>query len=242
MVDEIKDTTKEVVADPKAAEELEAAKEIADDKMTEVLDKLGLDSVEDLMANYETSQELLDKVGDVDIEKAIEAQAEYEKVQAFWAEQAIAEKEKEELPEETIKRLKQENTDQANHFKNLHNQRVADADDAKAAKSYFGEVNTILGKEDLSKHEKDFVGKFLGVDNKFNEIDIDSKSEVRNMVKDGLKQYDTFKKQIIEDYRAGKIDMPDITKSDQTSVTTESKKITDLKSAGQVFMEMMTKK
>jgi len=239
MNEEIKDATQDVVIEEESVDAEETA---ATTVIDTVLEEYGHESVEDFIAEYKTSKELRDQVGDADITKLMGAQQELERIHAYWAEQETLKKEQDELPEETIERLKREKKIQEDEFKRTVTERSQLEGETKAIRNYNSEVNSILGKESLSKPEQEFAAKFFGVDNPFNEVDINNKVAIRKMVKDGLKNYNDFKLQVIEDYRAGKIEVPEITKSDQTSVTSGEKKITSIRKASQVFAEMLSKK
>jgi len=237
--EEIKDATQKVIVEDK---EVKAEETAATSVIDSVLEEYGHESVEDFIEEYKTSKELRDQVGDADISKLMGAQQELERIHAYWAEQEALAKEKDELPEETIERLKQEKKAQELEYKRSFEEIANREKNDKVVEAYCSEINSILGKEGLSKSEKDFANKFFGVNNPFNEIDISNKVAIQKMVKDGLKGFKEFKLQIIDDYRKGKIEVPEMSESDQTSVTSGEKKIKSIKKASEVFAEMLSKK
>lgn len=210
-------------------------------KIETILEEHGYDNLDEMVQELSASKELQDQVGNRDIKKLLKAQEELDRIHTYWAEKEAEEREKNEMPDETIERLKKEKKELQKKFQKELSARDAEEESAKIIKTYNSEVNNTITKEKLSENEKEFVSKFFGVGNPFNEVDISNKAAVRRMVNDGLKEYKKFKEAIIDDYLKSKGKNPPMSKTDKTSAPS-SGGIKSLKDAHKAFREAMTKK
>jgi len=201
----------------------------AQDRVQDILDKYGYDSIEELEADHDSLKELQDTIGKHDANKLIQDAEYLAKVKEFWAEQDEAKKRDSETPDETIARLEREKKATEQKLKDRdkadakkREQREQQAQAKKMLKSFnstvIGEIDNI---KDLPKEYKPFLKTFLGVENPMNEINIGVKPEVRKTAKNLIKDFRSFEQVVIKRYLDGKIEMPKITPSTETPVSTE---------------------
>lgn len=201
----------------------------AQDRVQDILDKFGYDSLEELEADHDSLKELQDTIGTRDANKLIEDAEYLMRVKEFWAEQDEAKKRDTETHDETIARLEREkkateqklkDRDKADAKKREQKEQQAQA--KKMLKSFnstvVGEIDNI---KDLPKEYKPFLKTFLGVENPMNEINIGVKPEVRKTAKNLIKDFRNFEQIVIKRYLDGKIEMPKITPSPVTPVSSE---------------------
>lgn len=202
----------------------------AQDRVQDILDKFGYDSLEDLEADFDNLKELQDTIGTRDANKLVEDAEYLAKVKEFWAEQDEAKKRESETADETIERLEREkketeqklkDRDKADAKKREEKEQAAQA--KKMLNSFYSTVNDEIGKvKDLPKEYKPFLKTFLGVNNPMNEINIGVKPEVRKTAKALIKDFNNFEQVIIKRYLDGKIETPKISSSStETPVDTE---------------------
>ena len=242
--EEITDTTQTVVETDSTTDntaELDAAKAVQS-KLTEVLEKHGYEDIDEFEADYESSSELRKTVGKRDINKLIGAQDELEKIHEYWAEMKAKKQMETESEDETINRLARENQN-LKLTKKQEAQIIEDQREAKQMiKNYNTEVTSFIDKEEIPKSQRQFLKEYLGVDNKFNDIDISDKNAIKRNAKQGVDTFKKLQKQIIEDYRSGKLAIPDITPVEDNVVATDETKPKNLKEAKKLLLERMTRK
>lgn len=249
-MEEVKDMTQENLEE---GQEVEGSEEESqgqeeqesnvNNKIDNILEQHGYENLDEMLEELTSSKDLREQVGNRDINKLLKAQEELDKIHAFWAEKEAERLEKNEMPDETIERLKKEKKELQKKFQKELTARDEAEESVKAIKKYNSEVNNTLISEGIkSEDEKEFVSKFFGVNNPFNEVDINNKVAVKKMVKQGLKDYQKFKEQIIQEYLDGKQKNPPMKKTDKASVSSSDGGVKSLKQAHKALLESLTKK
>jgi len=210
--------------------------------VNELLEKTGMESLEDLGELLTSSKEIREKLGDLEVDELIERSQELQKVHAFWAEQEEKSKRLDEQPEETIARLEREKIEERRKFRAKEEADDAVIEAEKAIKNYSSTIDTVLETEakDLSPAVKTFLGKYLGVNNPFNDVDITDKVAIRKMAKDGVKDFrDGLLQAVLKDYKAGKLKLIDVSPAEHIAPHIAEKGPGNLKEARGLFMESL---
>ena len=226
-----KEKAAELTAEGKATSEVKAESEKSENRIQEILDKHGYDSIEDLEEGVGTLKELKTLIGDKDAKQLLEDSEYLAKVKEYWKQQEETQKLQDESLEETAQRLKEERDaleKKLNDRDSLDAKKEAEKEEKKQAEKLIKSFNsTVLAEIDsipeLPKEYKPFLREFLGVDNPANEIDLGVKSEIKSMAKDGIKKFQTLEQLIIRRYLDGKISMPKITPTEDAPVKSEKK-------------------
>jgi len=260
---EVKDDTKTVVTDDKdeketpvektdeekaaeltAENEPEVKADESEDRIQEILDKHGYDSLEDLEEQFENLKELQELIGNKDAKQLIEDSEYLAKVKAYWKEQEDLKKQEEESFEETLERYKKEREELEKKLEERDSQEAKKKAEKEArikaeklVESFNETVKAEIDKApELPKEYKPFLREFLGVDNPANEIDIGLKPEVRSMAKEGIKKFQELEQLIIRRYLDGKTSTPKITPAGDPPVD-KDKKPQNLKEARAALFE-----
>jgi len=182
-----------------------------------VLDEYYIDSPEQLGEFLKNLSGLKDRLGDVDLEELKENSALLKKYQRHWAKEEADKKEDGETPEETISRLKKENSAvERELFDNR--QMHEDEADAKDQLQAFGSTvkGTIEADKTIPAEYRPFLGEFLGVNNEINEVSLDDKAGVKKIAKVSAKKLLDFEQLVIKRYLKGKTETPKISSSAET--------------------------
>lgn len=253
MVEEIKDGTKVDVTgtktdvsdkttstqdkDPK----LEAALE-AKEKLDDLLETHGYDSLEDLSTAIQKSNDVATKLGKADLAEILEKASTLDKYNEYWAAEEISKKKTEEEPDESITRLEREIKALKSSKEKEDSDNKALEEASKAVKDFNLEVTSFTeGQEEIPEEYRSFTNEFMGVNNPFNDIDITNKIAVRKMAKDGVKRVQDFEQAVIKRYRDGKIKIPEMTKTESVASETGKVDIKNLKQAKATMLETLTK-
>lgn len=248
MTEEIKDETTEVIEttpdDDKTSEKSKGDEKGKDgalsdvDKKTaektqavqSVLDEYDIDSPEQLSEFLKSLSGLKDQLGDVDLEELQENSALLKKYQRHWAKEEEDKKEDGETPEETIARLKKENSRvEAERNKDREAQERS-FEAGRVLKTFTSTVkSSVEANKDVPVEYQGFLKEFLGVGNEINEVDIYDKAGVKRIAKAGAKKLQEFEQLVIKRYLKGKTETPKISPSAETS----SKKPVQFKSEKQ---------
>jgi len=203
-------------------------------KIESTLEEHGYDNLDEMLEDLKTSRELRQAVGKEDIKELKEAKEWRQKVEAYWAEQKH-QKLRETDPEEYATQLEKEKRERDAK----ESERRAIEENARAIKDYTSEVQSSLSKLDIPDTHKSFIAYSLGVENPFTEVDIQDKVAVRKAIKDGITKYNKLRDSIIEEYRSGKIKVPPITPTGETTVVTEERKPKTIKEATEIYRERL---
>jgi hypothetical protein len=205
----------------------------------EILDEFDLDSPEELKDFVKDLASLKGKIGENDLDKLIENSETLEKFQAHWAKEEQTKLKDSETPEQTIERLEKERDE-------IQGKRKTDSDNRKAkvaaerALDDFNDTVTGVIKSDKTVPDeyRKFFGKFMGVDNPVNDVNIDDKAAVRRLTKASVKDLMDFEQAVIKRYKSGKAKIPVVTKTETDAGSdTDGKKIKSLADARRVFRE-----
>jgi len=176
-----------------------------------LMEKNGLDSVDDLVELAESGKKIKGKEDDIDRLDEIQKKAEkLDKYEAFWKDQEEKKKRETEYPEQTIARLEEQlkKKEAADKHKE-ENQKQQEAA-KQALKNYDREVQSLVKEMELPKEQQAFAMEFMGVNNPFNEIDITDRKAINRMVADQKKKLESFKQSVIQDYIKGKETIPKV--------------------------------
>lgn len=206
-------------------------------KVETILEEHGYSDLDEMLEDIKGSRELKKTVGKNDIKELLEAKEWRQKVEAYWAEQKHK-KLRETDPEEYATQLEKEK--QERERKESERRQVEESE--REVKDYTNEVQSSLAKLDIPESHKAFISYSLGVDNEMLDINIDDKVAVRKAIKDGIAKYNKLRDSIIEEYRSGKLKVPPITPSGESTVVTEERKPKSIKEATQFLLERGLKK
>jgi len=225
-------------------EKFKAAVE-AQESLTSLLEDHGFDSLEDLQEELKSSASLKGKIGSADLEEIMKKANTLEKYEEYWASQKEKEKRSEEEPDDTITRLEREIRELKTNKTNEDKSTKQMQESIKAIESFDSEVATLVDKKEIPENQRDILLEFLGVNNPANEIDITNKVAVRKVTKDGIEKFNKFvsaiQKQSVEDYRAGKLKIPDMSSTETVAPEIGKENIKTLKDARKVMLETLTK-
>jgi len=205
-----------------------------------LMEKNGLESVEDLVELAESGKKVHGKQIDLDHLDEIAAKAKkLEEYEAYWQHEAEMKRRQEEDPDDTVKRLEKELKAHRDQEARKQAQSRQVEDTRRAIDSYESEVKSLLS-EDIPKEQRAFVAEFFGVGNPCNDIDITDKKAVRRLVAEGIKKKEAYDQAVIKNYLAAKGEIPKLASS-AGAATTETKPKTMLKDARRMFIEQMQK-
>ena len=176
-----------------------------------LMEKNGLESVDDLVELAESGKKIKGKQVDLDRIEEIQKKAEkLDKYEAYWKDQEERKKRETEYPEQTIARLEEQlkKKEAADKHKeeSLKQQEAA----KQALKNYDREIQSIVKEMEMPKEQQAFAMEFMGVNNPFNEIDITDRKAINRMVAEQKKKLDAFKQSVIQDYIKGKETIPKV--------------------------------
>ena len=174
-----------------------------------LMEKNGLESVDDLVELAESGKKVKGKEADLDMLDEIKSKAaKLDKYEAYWREQEEKKLRDTEYPDQTIARLeKQLKAKEAADKHKEESQRQQEAA-KQALKNYDREVQSLVREMELPKEQQAFAIEFMGVNNPFNEIDITDRKAISRMVADQTKKFEALKQSIIKEYIGGKENVP----------------------------------
>ena len=210
--------------------------------VNDLLEKTGMESLDQLDEFLTSSQEIREKLVEQEVDEVLADSQELRKVHAFWAEQEEKNKRISEQPEETISRLEREKVEERNKRLSIEESDQAIKQAEKAIKDYTSTVDGIIDSEakDLGPAVRTFLGKYLGINNAFNDVDITDKVAVRKMAKDGVKDFrDGLVQAVLKDYKAGKLKLIDVSPAEHIAPDIREKGPGNLKEARGLFMESL---
>lgn len=205
----------------------------------EILDEFGLDSPDDLKGFVGKLSEMRGKIGDNDLDMLLENTKTLNKYQAEWQRQDEEKRREKETPEETIARLSKEKDQAVNHNKTQSDKKKA----SQAAKVVLEEFESTIDSviktaKDLPESYRPMFRKFMGIGNPINEVDITDKAALRRLTKSSMKEMQNFAQEVIKDYRAGKIKIPNVDPVVPASADAgKGKEPKNLKEAKAIMME-----
>jgi hypothetical protein len=171
---------------------------------------LGVESVEELLELADLGSKLRDEgIDDKKIKGALEAQKEYDRVKAYWAEQEEKNRQQTETPDERERRLdeKERRIKDKEHEDKRRREHLEEGE--KVAKSYDSEVTRLVSIDtSIPENERNFYAFFLGVNNPSSSINISSKEAIKGAYAEAIKVLKDFKDVILENAAKGKGAIP----------------------------------
>ena len=197
-----------------------------------LMEKNGLESVDDLVELAESGKKVKGKQVDLDRLEEIQAKAEkLDKYEAYWKDQEERKKRETEYPEQTIARLEEQLKKKEAADKHKEESRKQQEAAQQALKNYDREVQSLVKEMELSKEQQSFAMEFMGVNNPFNEIDITDRKAINKMVADQKKKLESFKQSVIQDYIKGKEGIPKVGSTAAAAPVKDKSKINNLAEA-----------
>ena len=197
-----------------------------------LMEKNGLESVDDLVELAESGKKVKGKQVDLDRLEEIQAKAEkLDKYEAYWKDQEERKKRETEYPEQTIARLEEQLKKKEAADKHKEESRKQQEAAQQALKNYDREVQSLVKEMELSKEQQSFAMEFMGVNSPFNEIDITDRKAINKMVADQKKKLEAFKQSVIQDYIKGKEGIPKVGSTAAAAPVKDKSKINNLAEA-----------
>jgi len=171
----------------------------------------GIKDPDELKSTLSYLDDIKGKLAGEDLETVLKQAKTLREYEERWAAEDERKKREEQTPEETIEYL-EEKLKEVTSAQQTRAQREAEENKRQEAMGkYDSEVSKALDlAKDLDPIVKDFLGKTLSSNYESNTINPSDLRAVRNMVANEAKAVDAFKRDIIKQYVAGKIEMPDI--------------------------------
>ena len=230
------DVSGTVTPDPK----LEVAVK-AKEKLDELLETHGYDSLEDLSTAIQKSNDVATKLGEADLAEILEKASTLDRYNEYWAAEDVKKKSDEE-PEDSVTRVEKKLDSFISGKEKEVSDKKALEESERVVTGFNDEITSFIkGQEEVPEEYRPLMGEFLGVKNPFNEVDITNKVAVRKMAKDGIKKIQDFEQVVIKRYMDGKIKIPDITKTEGAAPDTGKLNIKNLKEARSGMLESLTK-
>lgn len=193
----------------------------AEARMQKILEDHGLDSMDDIEKMVARGESVRDLLGDKDLTKLIQDANRLKEIEAYWADQEKKRQEEGEEPEETIKRLKKENEDLQSSIKTREQTEEEVQRAQQALDRYTSTVDNIVSETGLEGDAAKMARMFLGVDNQFNEINIEDIKSVKDFARTGSKIFVDFiakvKQDAVDEYAKGMSNITPISPSGETA-------------------------
>lgn len=205
--------------DPRFKSELENLK-----ALKRLKESNGIESIDELAELVEQGKKVKGKSVDLDRLDEILAKSEkLDKYEAYWRDQEEKKKRETEYPEQTIARLEEQLKRKESADRRKEEQRIAQETAQRALKAYDNEVQSLIREIDVPKEQRDFILKFFGVGNAFNEIDITDKKAIKRLISDGIKEKEAYDQAVIQAYLKTKEDIPKTSSAAPAAPGTPSK-------------------
>ena len=213
---------------------------LAEKKLQELLKANELDDPDDLVDLVRYGKGVKGKLRDInDLDDIIRDAEEIRSYRPVWAEQEERKRRSEEDPEQRASRLEKE----LKSLKNEKNQRELtkrEREEAeKAIQQYNREVKDIIEEMEIPKEQSPFVMKLCGVDNPFNEVDLNDRKAIKRVVAQLNKEREAYDQAVIKRYLDGKSGIPKVGAAESTT-SAQPEKIT-MKNAKSIFAENVRK-
>lgn len=197
----------------------------AEKRLEDLLEENEL-TYEELVDELRSGRALREIVGDRDAEKMMADADAMANTRAFWAQKKAEERESEELPEETIARLKRERQELQDRYARDIEDREAIAESQRAIKDFDSTMANLTTADTEFADDNELALLVLGVNNPATEVDPTDRKAVKQtgaQLLTRLKQLLAKRDQaVIDRYVAGKTS---ITPIKETSATTGSPSI-----------------
>jgi len=217
-----------------------------------VLEEHGYLDLNDLVSDLKQGRSLGELLGTMDanyVQGLLDKSQKWDNAESYWAEQKALELEKDEKPEDTVARLKNENKELQDA---LHSDREGykkEQENSKNLAAFEQDLGNIVDLTDgLSDAEKGILKQHLGIDNPMDTVDIRDKMAYRTAAKNVIGNFSTFVQAVrqaaIDEYTKGqsKITPTPQPEGEQTPVVAESKIKVDENTSTEEAFEAANKK
>jgi hypothetical protein len=198
----------------------------ASDLISNILDRHGLSSPEELAEFVDRIAERDGVIGDHDPEELLKAKTTLDAYQRDWAKQEQEKLKAAETPDETIARLERDAAERDNRSaKAQHQRRQAEA--AKRAVKVYSDVisGAVQAEKNIPAEYVPFIKEFLGVGSPVNDVNIQDRAAVKKMATGyGVKRMMEFEQVVIKRYRDGKAAIPVVPSSATETAPVDSEK------------------
>ncbi|MBV6505855.1 MAG: hypothetical protein ILNGONEN_01420 [Syntrophorhabdaceae bacterium] len=206
-----------------------------------LMEKNGLESVDDLVELAESGKKVKGKQVDLDRLEEIQKKAEkLDKYEEYWRDQEEQKRRATEEPEQTIQRLEEQLKKKEAAEKHKEERRRQQEAAKQALQFYDREVQSLIKEMEIPKEQQNFISEFFGVGNPFNDIDITDRKAIKKLVADGIKKKEAYDQAIIQAYIKGKEGILKVAATQAAAPTQDAPKIM-LKDARRIFAETMRK-
>lgn len=173
---------------------------------------LGVETVEELLELADLGSKLREEgIDEKKIKGALEAQKEYDRVKAYWAEQEEKDRLLHETPDEKERRLEEKEKKLREKEQEEERRRKQQDEGEKVAKNYDAEVTRLVAADtSIPENERTFYAFFLGVNNPSSNINISSKEAIKGAYSEAIKVLKQFKDTILENAAKGKEGIPKV--------------------------------
>ncbi len=221
-----------------------------DDKLQNILDEYDLD-IDDLGDYLKEGKSLKGLIGDRDaktLEDTFKKADTLDQYNEHWAKEQEKKKREGEDESDTVNRLGKELKEMRTKFREKEKadkSRSAEQAKAEAEKHAIEKFNKtvtdIVKDSDIPDNVRPYLEKYLGVKNPFNEINIGSRRESKEMANKGVEAFNKLQQVIIKNYKDGKTKIPDVKDTGTEAPEKKDKKIRNTKDAKKVMDEYVAK-
>jgi len=217
-------------------------------KVQSIMKEHGYDDLEEMVADIATSKNLQREVGTTDVKQLLagqEAQKELAKIKAYWAEQKLLkemEQRDDELPEDTVERLKKQMLNMKKEFESESQNQKKQEEDKIFWSNYEKQAKSFIESQtDITEAGKETLNALLRNETFINDIDLNKKSDIKRMNQSALELIKKLEDNAIKDYIAGKKKMPKISSTDETVTSLKEKPTKNLNDAKAHAIELLRK-
>lgn len=196
-------------------------------------------SIEDLRDLAATGAKLKGtKVDLANLDTIIEKASKLDDYEKKWNVERERRRRATETPQQTIQRLEAE----LKHRETKQRVQKEEQDLVEEAKQsiarYEKSCSTVIAEtlKDQPQEVRDFALEYLGVNNPFNDVDLNDPVAIQAMAKQQTKKLEAFAQKVIEQYTKGKIAIPNVPRVESAPVT-EAPKIKNMKDARNALKE-----
>lgn len=165
----------------------------AEKTMQDIMEKHGFEDSDELATALESGTSLKELLGNQDAKKLLEESQELQRIHNFWEEEKNKQLEENESPEQTTKRLKEENERLKQDFQRAETDRKAIQDSEKSIHNYENTIVDMVDRtEGLDETSKIMLSSLLGVDNPVDAVDIDDMKSVKKTATQTIEAFQEY--------------------------------------------------
>ena len=182
----------------------------AEKALNEMLQEHGLLDVEELKDALKTGKSLKEILGDRDAKKLLEDSKRLAEINEHWDAEKRTKEREGMSNEDYIAKLEQQNLELKRSSEDFRSTVAEREHSKKVIESFTRDIDRVVetAELELSDSERSLLRLYLGVDNPANMIDIEDRTAVRSMAKEGVTKFQTLiqsiKQHAIDEYAAGK--------------------------------------